>query len=85
MNEEQFQEPKFKIYPNIKLPQQSIVGFDYRINEIKLFEYLDITVYLLDSRGQILDNKILRMQNEDYKKWSTNDNYVIEWIKQHCI
>jgi len=85
MNEEQFPEPKFKIYPNIKLPQQTIVGFDYRINEIKLFEYLDITVYLLDSRGQILDNKILRMQNEDYKKWSTDDNYVIQWIKQQCI
>jgi hypothetical protein len=80
MNE--FTEPKFKIYPNIKLPQQTIVGFDYRINEIKLFEYLDITVYLLDERGQILDNKILRMQNEDYKKWSTDDNYVIQWIKQ---
>jgi hypothetical protein len=75
-------EPKFKIYPNIKLPQQTVVGFDYRINEIKLFEYLDITVYLLDEKGQILDNKMLKMENEAYKNWSTDDSYVISWIKQ---
>jgi hypothetical protein len=75
-------EPKFKLYPQIKLPQQTVVGFDYRINEIILFQYLDITVYLLDSKGQILDNRILKMENEAYKKWSSDDNYVISWIKQ---
>ncbi len=75
-------EPKFKLYPQIKLPPQTVVGFDYRINEIKLFEYLDLTVYLLDSRGQILDNKILKLENEDYQKWSNDDNYVIQWIKK---
>ena len=75
-------EPKFKLYPNITLPQQKITGFDCRINEIKLFEYLDITVNLLDSRGQILDNRILRMENDDYKNWSTDDSYVIQWIKK---
>jgi|688.fasta_scaffold575030_1 hypothetical protein len=78
----EFSEPKFKLYPQIKLPQQTVVGFDYRIIEIKLFEYLDLTVYLLDSRGQIIDNRILKMENDDYKNWSTDDNYVISWIKK---
>jgi hypothetical protein len=82
MNQEELPEPKYKIYPNIKLSQPIIVGFDYRINEIKLFEYLDITVYLLDSSGQIIDNRILKMENEDYKSWSTDDNYVLQWIKK---
>ena len=82
MNQEEFQEPKFKLYPNIKLPQPIIAGFDYRINEIKLFEYLDLTVNLLDSKGQILDNRIFRMENDDYKNWSSDDNYVIQWIKK---
>jgi hypothetical protein len=79
---EYFSEPKFKLYPNVKLPQQIVCGFDYRINEIILFQYLDITVYLLDERGQILDNKILKMEGEDYRNWSTDDNYVIQWIKK---
>jgi hypothetical protein len=73
---------EFPIYPNIKLPQQTVVAFNYRINEIKLFQFLDITVYLLDERGQILDNKILKMEGEDYKNWSTDDAYVIQWIKK---
>ena len=79
---EDFVEPQFKLYPNIKLPQKTVVGFDYRINEIKLFEYLDITVYLLDNRGQIIDNRMLKMENEAYKQWSTDDTYVIQWIKK---
>jgi hypothetical protein len=79
---EESNEPKYKLYPNVKLPQPIIVGFDYQINQIKLFEYLDLTVYLLDSRGQVIDNRMLRMENEDYKKWSTDDNYVIAWIKK---
>jgi hypothetical protein len=78
----EFTEPKFKLYPNIKLPQQIVVGFDYRINEIVLFQYLDLTVYLLDEKGQILDNKILKLEGEDYQKWSTDDNYVLAWIKK---
>ncbi len=76
---------EFPIYPNIKLPQQTVVAFNYRINGIKLFEYLDITVYLLDERGQILDNKILKMEGEDYKNWSTDDSYVIQWIKKQIL
>ena len=82
---EYFSEPKYKLYPNVKLPQQTVVGFDYQINAIKLFEYLDITVYLLDERGQILDNRILRMENEDYKNWSSDDAYVIAWIKKQIL
>lgn len=73
---------EFPIYPNIKLPPVSIVAFNYRINEIKLFEFLELVVYLLDSNGNIIDNRILKMEGEDYKKWSTDDSYVIQWIKK---
>jgi hypothetical protein len=73
---------EFPIYPNIKLPQVSIVSFNYRIQEIKLFQYLELVVYLLDSNGNIIDNKILKMEGEDYKNWSTDDSYVIAWIKK---
>lgn len=74
-------EPKFKLYPNIKLPQPVVIGFDYQVTKIQLFEYIDITVYLFDYRGHTLDIRLLRMENQDYKNWGSDDNYVINWIK----
>lgn len=74
--------PAYKLYPHIKMAQPVIVGFDYRINEIKLFEYLSISVHLYDYRGQVLEIRHLTMDGEDYKAWSDDDTYVINWIKK---
>lgn len=74
-------EPKFRLYPNIKLTQPVVVGFDYKITEIKLFEYLNITVYLYDHKGQTLEIRFLKMDGQDYNEW-VDDNQVINWIKK---
>ena len=73
--------PPYKLYPNIKLAQPVIVGFDYRITELKLFESLSLTVYLYDMRGQTIEIRHLKMEGDEYKAWSNDDTYVISWIK----
>lgn len=68
------------IYPNIKLPQKTIVAFDYTIGELKLFEYLKLYVYLKDELGQTVDTRVLTMEGKDYDEW-IEDSYVVKWIK----
>jgi len=72
----------YKLYPHIKLPQPTIVGFSYTINEIKLFEYLSISVQLFDHRGQVLEIRLLTMDGDAYKAWGDDDLYVINWIRK---
>jgi hypothetical protein len=72
----------YSISPCNIITTKTITSFKIDRIEISLFESAIITVILLDSANSILDVKFINMLAEDYSKWSADDSYVIEFIKQ---
>lgn len=72
----------YSITPCNIVTTKTITSFKIDRIEISLFQSAVITVVLLDSANSILDVKFINMTSADYSKWSADDNYVIEFIKQ---
>ncbi len=47
---------------------------------VNLFNSVKINVVLFDDNFKPVDYKILTMENEEYKLWGDDDNYIIKWI-----
>ena len=72
----------YSITPCNIVTTKTITSFKIDRIEISLFQSAVITVVLLDSANSILDVKFINMTSADYSKWSADDSYVIEFIKQ---
>ena len=73
----------YSITPCNVVTTKTITSFKIDRIEISLFRSAVITVVLLDSANSILDVKFINMTGEEYSKWSADDTYVIEFIKQN--
>lgn len=52
------------------------------VNELRLFEYVRITVLLYDdSTDELIETKVMTLQDEDYKAWGSDDKYIFEFVK----
>ena len=72
----------YSITPCNIVTTKTITSFKIDRIEISLFQSAVITVILLDSSNSVLDVKFINMKSADYSKWSADDNYVIEFIKE---
>jgi hypothetical protein len=72
----------YSITPCDVVTTKTITSFKIDRIEISLFRSAVITVVLLDSANSMLDVKFINMMGEDYSKWSADDTYVVEFIKQ---
>ncbi len=72
----------YSITPCNIVTTKTITSFKIDRIEISLFQSAVITVVLLDSANSILDVKFINMTSADYSKWSTDDSFVIDFIKQ---
>lgn len=50
---------------------------------INLNTSANIMVDLFDDNNRFIQMKILTLAGEDYSNWGTDDNYIIEWVKQN--
>jgi len=73
----------YSITPCNIVTTKTITSFKIDRIEISLFQSAVITVVLLDSANSVLDVKFINMTSADYSKWSADDSYVIEFIKQN--
>ena len=52
------------------------------VNELRLFEYVRVTVLLYDdSTDELIETKIMTLQDDDYKAWGNDDKYILEYVK----
>jgi len=73
---------EFPIDPPIpQKPQLSSKG-QIKILELEIFKSVRIMVDFLDNENKIVDRRFYILEGEDYNNWGTDDNYVVEWIKQ---
>lgn len=72
----------YPISPCNVVTTKTITSFKIDRIEISLFKSAIITIVLLDSANSIIDVKFVNIAGDDYSKWSTDDSYVIDFIKQ---
>ena len=69
------------LYPNMK-KTLNICKFKYQILEIKLTESVRVAVYLFNENDLLVDSKQYLIEGIEYAKWGSDDNYIINLIKQ---
>lgn len=74
-------EQEIKLYPNMK-KTVNICKFKYQILEIKLKESVRVAVYLFNDDDILVDSKQYLIDGEEYANWGSDDNYIINLIKQ---
>ena len=65
-----------KIVPTTKV----ISGFDIQNIDLVLFNSARIVVRLLNEDGSVIDFTNIIMDSEDYIKWGSDDQYIINFI-----
>jgi hypothetical protein len=52
------------------------------VNELRLFEYVRITVLLYDdSTDELIETKVMIIDGDNYKFWGNDDKYILEYVK----
>ena len=72
----------YPISPCNVVTTKTITSFKIDRIEISLFKSAIITIVLLDAANSIIDVKFVNITGDDYSKWSADDSYVIDFIKQ---
>jgi hypothetical protein len=71
----------YNFYPNLK-KEITINQFKVKVVELELFKYVRIVVALLDTDGNFVEQKFFNLVDEDYTQWSSDDTYVINFVKR---
>lgn len=50
--------------------------------EYKLFTYLKVRVLLFDTNDALIEVLVLTLEGSDFDQWSTDDTYVLTWVKR---
>lgn len=71
----------YVFYPPIK---QEIKLNTFRVNviELKLFESVTVCALLLNQDGQHVENRIYKLEGDDYNNWSNDDKYIVDYVKK---
>lgn len=70
----------YTLYPPIKMTT-SLNSFSVNIYELKLFEYVKLACVLYNTDGSPMDTRLFVLEGEEYNKWSSDDQYIISYIK----
>ena len=68
-------------YPPIK-KEQKINQFKVEVSQLILFESVSLNVLLFDQDGNFVCVKMVRLEGEDYKSWSNDDQFIVQYVKK---
>jgi len=69
------------LYPPIKT-ETKINQFKIEVSQLILFESVSINVLLFDQYDRFIKVKMIRLEGDDYKAWSNDDKYIIDYVKK---
>ena len=72
---------KLSIEPITKITSTTIVNYSFEITQLIPSTSATFRVYLFDSNNMIVTIQTYSMFGEDYKEWGSDDDYLIQWIK----
>ena len=65
---------------NYALPAPVSTHVEIILSEVVLNSHATIIVHLLDANGNLLDNKFVKIEGEEYANWSSDDNYIVDLV-----
>lgn len=68
-------------YPPI-LKQTKVNQFKVEVSQLVLFESVSLNVLLFDQDGNFVCVKMVRLEGEDYKAWSDDDQFIVQYVKK---
>jgi len=72
---------KVPIEPITKITTTTIVNYSFEITQLIPSTSATFRVYLYDSNNMIVTIQTYLMFGEDYEQWGSDDEYLIQWIK----
>ena len=72
----------YTIEPITITTTKTITKFIIENITVNLFDSVKMNVVLFDENSNPVDFKLLTMENEEYKLWGDDDNYIINWITE---
>ena len=72
----------YTIEPITITTTKTITKFIIENITVNLFNNVNINVILLDINNFPYEYKKFTMENEEYKLWGDDDNYIINWITE---
>lgn len=69
------------LYPPIKR-EQKINTFKVEVIQMILFQSVSLNVILYDADEVFVCVKMIRLEGDDYKAWSEDDKYIIDYVRE---
>jgi hypothetical protein len=70
----------YQVNPVDLVTTKTIGSFRIDLIQLVLFKQANISVVLYDTNGVAFDLKQLHMTGADYDSWSTDDNFVVDFV-----
>lgn len=61
---------------------KTATSFRVEIQELILFEHVNVRVELLNDNGHIVHIKYVLIDGDDYKNWNNDDSYIIQKVAE---
>lgn len=68
------------IAPTEKVETHTITSVDFRFFDYVLFSKVSVMCCLRDIKGRVIANEVVRVDGEDFKKWGTDDQYIVDLV-----
>jgi len=64
------------VQPTTLIKTEEITSIKINIMSLELFKSVTIVVSLLNNNNNIIDNKVIKLEGDDYLNWNNDDNYI---------
>jgi len=71
----------YTIYPPVK-KAINMNAISVEVFDLKLFDHVKVACTLYDLNNTPQDRRIYIISGEDYKNWSSDDSYVVNYCKK---
>ncbi len=68
------------IVPDVITTTRTATSFTIRCINLDLFKSASFVASLLDDTGNVIDNKYVKLTNEQYLEWQNDDTYIINLV-----
>jgi hypothetical protein len=78
-----FSEKKISINAFDIVTTNTATAFTVEVNKLTLFSSVDLRIMLFDESGNLIRCDYLTLKDDDYKKWTNDDEYIFTYIANY--
>ena len=67
---------KIAVQPATLTKTEQITNIKISVMSLQLFKSVTVVVSLFNNNDNIIDNKIIKLEGNEYSNWNNDDNYI---------